>query len=142
MTTIAYKDGVIAYDSRVTQGTLIYSDSANKRLTVGDLDIFYSGRVSDREEWADCYNDRSREPKKGASGAAFIVDGGNVWQAGISSEDGFWVTPVESPAAIGSGDLHALTAMDMGGSAKDAVKMAMRRDAATGGRVRTFKVVE
>jgi hypothetical protein len=42
--------------------------------------------------------------------------------------------------AIGTGTDHAITAMDCGLSAREAVKMAMKRDTGTGGRIRTYKV--
>ena len=44
------------------------------------------------------------------------------------------------PYATGSGQHHALTAMDMGATAKEAVKMAIMRDTNSGGRIRTYKI--
>lgn len=42
--------------------------------------------------------------------------------------------------AIGSGAAHAITAMDCGKSARQAVQMAMKRDINTGGRVVTARL--
>ncbi len=42
--------------------------------------------------------------------------------------------------AIGSGAPHAITAMDCGRSARQAVQMAMKRDINTGGRVVTMRL--
>lgn len=44
--------------------------------------------------------------------------------------------------AIGSGMYYALTAMDCGCSAEEAVKMAAKRDVNTGGEIRIFKIQE
>ncbi len=42
--------------------------------------------------------------------------------------------------AVGSGAAHAITAMDCGKSARQAVQMAMKRDINTGGRVVTMRL--
>jgi len=59
------------------------------------------------------------------------ISGGRMFKTPESSKSVF---------AIGSGQDHALTAMDCGLSAKEAIKMAAKRDVNTGGRVRTFKI--
>jgi ATP-dependent protease HslVU (ClpYQ) peptidase subunit len=48
--------------------------------------------------------------------------------------------PGEAPAAIGSGRVVALAALDCGMSPKEAVKIAMKRDVYTGGRVTEMSV--
>lgn len=60
---------------------------------------------------------------------------------GIDKEEGYVCCPCRDGLsfAIGSGAKHALTAMDLGLDAKEAVKMAMKRDIYTGGRIRTFR---
>ncbi|GAI22667.1 unnamed protein product, partial [marine sediment metagenome] len=45
-----------------------------------------------------------------------------------------------NPDAIGSGSAYALAAMDMGASAEEAVRAAMKRDIYTGGKVRTMRI--
>ena len=82
-----------------------------------------------------------KPPPANVEMSAFIVDQGRVYLAGIDSEKGLlWTLEATRPAATGSGMDHAITAMDCGLSAKDAVRMAIKRDAGSGGRVRTFKV--
>lgn len=49
MTTIAYKDGVIAYDSRVTRSGTIVSDNAPKCQVVDGVSFFLSGAVCDEK---------------------------------------------------------------------------------------------
>ena len=140
MTTIAYKDGVIAYDSRVTAGGVIISDKFNKKFTLNSVVFFISGSVSDIDDIISLYPEKDIE--KEISFSAFVVDGYGAWLYasdgdGIAfrmSLNGF------SDDAIGSGCDHARTAMDCGLSARDAVKMAAKRDTMTGGRIRTYRI--
>ena len=61
---------------------------------------------------------------------------------GYDDKTGIWKQELDpaNPDAIGSGSAYALAAMDMGASAEDAVRAAMKRDIYTGGRVRTMRV--
>lgn len=70
---------------------------------------------------------------------AVVVDGTSVYHVGVEGERFYKhdITHVTS-WSIGSGYHHAYTAMDLGLSAKDAVKMAALRDTMTGGRIRTL----
>jgi hypothetical protein len=47
---------------------------------------------------------------------------------------------VDSVYAIGCGSDHAITAMDMGATAYQAVQMAAKRDTGTGGTIRAATV--
>ena len=141
MTTITYKAGIIAYDSRMvdTNGT-ITDDDCDKCIIRDDVRYFYSGLVSQMEALICAY--QKSESQEKSNGTAIIVDNGELFVSGIHSEDGFWKQPLKksNPRAIGSGSDHALTAMDMGATAKEAVKWAMKRDTGTGGRIRTYKL--
>lgn len=139
MTTICYnhKDKEIAADGRVTRGSLICTDTKNKIVKRNDGLIFaYAGSSSDIEDCINRYPDR---PSKEVNCYGFMVkDGVAHW---VSYSDGVVLTSVlDHNESCGSGQDHALTAMDMGLSAKDALKMAMKRDSSTGGRIRVFKV--
>jgi hypothetical protein len=138
MTTIAYKYGVVAFDSRTTDGDdTIATDDCIKMHKWGGRVFFISGSVPHETKFIESWP----EPEKG-SGLnlnAFVWDGSQLWYCG-SNKDGIWECPVDHPRAIGSGSDHALTAMDMGATAKEAVKMAMKRDPFTGGKIRTFKI--
>lgn len=142
MTTIAYKDGVIAYDSRCTQGDYINSDEYNKRIDRDGVHFFVAGKYSDSEKRVDAYFGQISDVEESTSIYAIVVDKGYVYAIGLTKEDGFWKDKAENPEAMGSGSRHAITAMDCGLSPQEAVRMAMKRDTATGGRVRTFKVKE
>ncbi len=63
---------------------------------------------------------------------------------GHDDKTGVWRQPLDpaNPDAIGSGSAYALAAMDMGASAEEAVRAAMKRDIYTGGTVRTIVIRE
>lgn len=146
MTTIAYKDGIIAYDSRATAGTSIISDDREKRYTIengdNDVEFFMCGAPSDFREFFRVYF-QGGEIQPHLEATALVWDGVKLFHAGIANKH-CYSCPVEMPApwACGSGEEHAITAMDMGATAKEAVKWAMKRDTGTGGRIRTYKLKE
>ncbi|MDY7559949.1 proteasome subunit beta [Pseudomonas sp. CCC3.2] len=139
MTTIAYKDGVVAYDSRSTAREKIVSDDAEKCIEEWGVKFILSGCASDFPALMDAYF--GSEPR-GNGIAGFAIDGGALWLIGISEDDGFWKERLrlDQSCAIGSGADHAITAMDMGASAAEAVEMAKKRDIYSGGLVRTLIV--
>lgn len=141
MTTITYKDGVIAYDSRCMQGMNITDDGYDKHVVENGSHYFLSGCTADHHTLIAA--DRGQPDQKGVADAhALIWDGKRLWEAGFEDGKEFWKCPrsLDRPYSIGSGQDHAITAMDMGADAKTAVKMAMRRDAGTGGKIKTFKL--
>ncbi|QOI04594.1 Ntn hydrolase family protein [Pseudomonas savastanoi] len=142
MTTIAYKDGVIAYDSRQTRGGAIVSDDCSKCEVVGGVSFFLSGCVCDEKALIAAYfGTPSKDP---VESSGFVVDGGRLMMVGHDDKTGIWKQDLDSsnPDAIGSGAAYALAAMDMGASAEEAVKAAMKRDVYTGGTVRTVVIRE
>ncbi|WP_122498927.1 proteasome subunit beta [Pseudomonas viridiflava] len=142
MTTIAYKDGVIAYDSRQTRGGAIVSDDCLKCEIVNGVSFFLSGCVCDEKALIAAYfGTPSKDPVE-CSG--FVVDAGKLMMVGHDDKTGVWRQPLDpaNPDAIGSGSAYALAAMDMGASAEEAVRAAMKRDIYTGGTVRTMVIRE
>ena len=135
MTTIAYKDGVIAYDGRQTRNDRIVSDSAPKCQVVDGVSFFLSGAVCDEKALIAAYFGTSSPAPVECSG--FVVDGGKLMMVGHDDKTGIWKQELElsNPEAIGSGAAYALAAMDMGASAEEAVRAAMKRDIYTGGKV-------
>jgi len=139
MTTIVYRDGIIAYDSRKTMGDLITDDNYNKLKRSGSAVFIFCGSPSDFEGFIKMYE--GGDCIKGMDSAAIVFDKGSLYYVGVGDEDGFFINPMDDiPFAIGSGYRHAYTAMDMGATASVAVRMAIKRDILTGGRVRTFKI--
>jgi len=139
ITTIAYKNGIIAYDSLLTSDITITSNNYNKSRLVNGIKFFLAGSISDYDRFTALYFDEKSEDELNIS--AIIVDSGKVYLSSTNKEGKLWKSDITGiPYAIGTGEDHALTAMDLGLSARDAVKMAIKRDTCTGGRIRTFKI--
>ncbi|UNM17284.1 proteasome subunit beta [Pseudomonas sp. ArH3a] len=140
MTTIAYKDGVIAYDGRQTRNDRIVSDSAPKCQVVDGVSFFLCGSVCDEKTLIAAYFGTTSPVPVECSG--YVVDAGKLMMVGHEDNTGIWKQELElsNPDAIGSGSAYALAAMDMGASAEDAVRAAMKRDIYTGGTIRTMAI--
>lgn len=138
MTTIAYKDGVIAYDSRQTRSGSIVTDNCEKGRVVNGTSFFLCGAVCDEDALIAAYFGTPSKVPVECSG--FAVQDGALMLLGHDDNTGIWkqVLDLREFDAIGSGAAHALTAMDMGASAEKAVAMAAKRDLYTGGVIRTF----
>lgn len=141
MTTIAYKDGIVAYDSLVTAGgTVIYDDFDKKRERDGVL-FFGAGSTADIEllisayfgEPPGCDLDARAIAVREGKLSLLVFESGRVFESEVLPD---------RPYAIGSGQDHALTALDMGASALQAVEMAVKRDTGTGGKIRTYTVAK
>jgi 20S proteasome alpha/beta subunit len=140
MTTIAYKNGVIAYDSRTTANDLITNDNANKKHVINDVTFFMCGAVSDYKRFFALYFEELCSHKN-IDASALVVDNGQLYLVSVEDEAGIWRQPMnlDNPCALGSGNTFALTAMDMGADAKTAVEMAIKRDCKSGGMVHTYE---
>ena len=140
MTTIAYKDGVIAYDSQITRGDVITYDDYEKCIEQAGVKFFCSGAVPDFQRLVDAYF--GAKPDGNIDATALVLDGESLMMVAVDDATGLWKSPLlrDRPYAIGSGTPYAFAAMDMGASAEKAVEMAARRDTSTGGRVRTMRV--
>ena len=140
MTVIAYKDGVVACDSRVTAGHTIYTDNCVKYKLVGNLLFWFCGDAASEDHltsWV--FNETHAIPKE-ASTDALCWDGDNLWHVSTGGEgEGPWKFLLDKavPTAIGSGAAVALGAMYTGASAKDAVKAAIALNVYCGGKIRT-----
>lgn len=143
MTTIAYcsKTKQIAIDSRVTGGDQIHSDEYEKFADVGHGIWFFSGSVLDytliMNEVGKPSVGRVEASDQIADYAALYCSEQSVYS--IYNSDGkHCVELLQFSDACGTGTPYALTALDMGATAKQAVEMAMRRDTKTGGKVHVF----
>jgi ATP-dependent protease HslVU (ClpYQ) peptidase subunit len=143
MTTIAYhhKDKEIAVDGRTTMGGLIITDKANKVITRKDgVRFILSGATSDFDGFCAEFSNGVAASRNYDCGA-IVINNGVVAVAGVDNESGtFFASPRDESFASGSGRDFALSAMDFGKSAKEAVKYASTRDSGTGGRITVVKV--
>lgn len=140
MTTIAYKDGVIAYDSLICNGSQITYDDYEKCHEHEGVKFVLTGYVCDYSKLIGAW---FGEPVTGTvEFSALAFDGKSLVYAAYSDKDGLCKTPVwlERPYVLGSGSDHAMTAMDMGATAAEAVEMAKKRDTSTGGIVRMLTI--
>jgi len=132
MTTIAYRDGVLASDSLVTLGDTKVHGSYQKIKRVGDYLVGTAGSVAFCQkfiDWMTCA-DEEEPPPEGAYSAILIDKNGKVREI----ENGN-LLPAPRGAkffAIGSGGPLAIAAMYAGASAVDAVKIAAKIDTSTG----------
>ena len=147
MTTIAYKDGIIAYDSRcIDSDGVIVDDDYDKRLSFRNLNFFFSGSPSQFDEFVELYNNRSSRSQV-LNATCFVVDDGSLFLSSMRQSGDEWIVWKEklrfgNPCAIGSGERFALVHMDHGLTAEEAVMETMKRDSNSGGRVRTFSVAD
>lgn len=147
MTTIAYKEGIIAYDGRAALGDgTIFTDNKDKHEESRGVHYFYAGEIHLLKHITGWWEDREyvpNLPERVRIGRAFILDTDKtLYTIVFEPPIGLIAYKIDPKQiwAIGSGCDHALTAMDMGATAKEAVKMAMLRDTGTGGKIRTFKI--
>lgn len=140
MTTIAYKDGVIAYDSLATRGGVVFDFDADKHHQVGEAHLFIAGSAHDVRDFLDAYQSGSTE--KDLDIEAILVEDNNIYLCSTTDAGDFWRCKIraEQAYAIGSGSDFALTAMDMGATAEESVIMASKRDINTGGKIRTYEI--
>lgn len=148
MTTIAFRDGVMASDSRVveqgigsTHGPKIFRKKVGKRdVLIGGAG--FSPSLMMFIDWYGSNNDdlRNKIMTLCVGDKEFEV---MVWDGQhLTTCDEFCRLDLvtEKYYALGSGAAHAITAMDCGKSARQAVQMAMKRDINTGGRVVTARL--
>lgn len=141
MTTIAYKDGEVAYDSRICAGETILDDDFDKLVVSGDKLFFLAGFVGDFDDFIKHYNEGSCSDRE-LEVSAIVVDQGAVYSASTEikgDKHHIWRFKIRlgSSYAIGSGRDFALAFMDSGMTAAEAVSATTKRDSSTGGMIRT-----
>lgn len=139
MTTIAYshKDRQIACDSRSTAGITIVSDCVKKFITIDSEVWFSSGSVSDIKKLIDIHSGKIKPFY--ISAYSIVATSNGIFARGFDRDQRRYMPyEIDYDWAIGSGTDHALTALDMGATAKQAVEIAMKRDTCTGGKIWVF----
>lgn len=139
MTVIAYKDKVIAYDSRVTAGSLIVDDSFDKKVTRDGYTFICAGGIDDQILMVDAFFGSKRVGPDIFAAAIMVNRDCDLFLLIIDTETGrLTQNPIDKkkPRAIGSGRDYALAAMDLGQTAQQAVRCAIKRDNGCGGKIR------
>lgn len=137
MTTIAYKDGIIATDGQETAGDVIVHLDATKCAESEGIIYFLCGSEEDRESLISAWPDG--KVNKGCNAGGFAINQGIL--LGCCANNGrasTWSHPPSANWAFGSGEQFAIGAMDAGLTAADAIGIASNRDVATGGTIRTY----
>lgn len=138
MTTVAYRDGVMAADTLVSSGDILRGETSKLwRMADGSL-LGLCGQAGFGDvivAWLHGGANYGERP--------VIPDDANMWGLWVRPDGTVYamssrlvLAPVEATFhAIGSGNELALGAMSMGASAEEAVEVAARFDLYTGGRI-------
>ena len=143
MTTVAYKDGIMAFDSRVTSDYSHIGYMTKGRKTSKFL-VSTCGSVEEGEMFMDWIAGGGITADRKLFGLDKDLDnfiGMCVNKSGkvFIYESKLYPFVIDAPFhAIGSGADFAIGAMAAGKSATDAVKIAAKFDLATGGAIRTI----
>jgi len=145
MTTIVYdhKRGQIACDSRLTTGSVIATDTANKTIESSKGVMFLAGSIGDFDTLVRLVENNehgSSDPQDGElEGDAILVMNGCAYNV-FMSDDIVNYQKCSFTTGIGSGRDWAIAAIDHGKTAKQAVEYAATRDIYTGGKVRVYDI--
>lgn len=145
MTTVVYRDGVLAADTMITYGTTLMPGSTKKihKLPNGALYGFTGsleiGEVMRRHlvdvgQTSGVLEDRHDLKDENFEALVVQPDGTTLF-----FENRTWMILKLPYVAMGSGKDYAYGALELGASAKQAVKAAKALDANTGGRIVTLK---
>lgn len=136
MTTIAFKAGVLAFDTQTNGGGGRVHYRAEKSIARAGFIFAAAGACGESKRYLDwvkrgCVGDL---PTPEADNAVFILisHDHSVWEG---FQHGGWSASKATAHAWGSGAEYALGAMAFGASPIEAVEVAMRLDPHTGGRV-------
>lgn len=148
MTTITYKNGIIAFDSLIVFGNLIIGECEDKvrafDIFIGDTKeqwlVGVSGDAESCEalfDWGSSNFDSSLKPTmpvgEEAILDAFIIKPNGIWRVDSNLKPYKILNDFD---ALGSGSQIALGAMAYGATAKEALKIASKYDINTGGKLR------
>jgi len=141
MTTIAYhhESKTIAADSRQTMNGRIVTDIANKTKDVDGVRFAFTGKASDEDLFVDYYFNRQKSSLL-PEASALVFDDGMAYSVVVNEDGNVDKFKLTMNFTLGCGGDFALSAMDHGKGAKEAVEYAMTRDIYTGGEVRVIQL--
>jgi ATP-dependent HslUV protease subunit HslV len=140
MTTIAYRDGILAADGLATRGDNIVERNCKKLIRMNDGGVVgccgHIGRLLQFIEWLE---DKSKPMPSlamddGQTSTIIVLNGEGLTEyqnVGFSKVDDLYT-------AWGSGSAAAMAALAMGADAETAVRIASEVDVWTGGQVMTM----
>ena len=142
MTTIIYehKSCQIAVDSRRISGNIIMNDQCKKWREINGSYYFFAGIIADIEHFIELENVKGK-PDFPNNITCIKVTNGIAYLCGIDDDEGYWQEKMDSNDGAGSGKFFALSALDFGKTAKEAVEYAATRDTCTGGQTHVFDII-
>jgi ATP-dependent protease HslVU (ClpYQ) peptidase subunit len=153
MSTVVYRDGILAADTLMVQGSIKCPEGMNKAMMGKTHPVIYAmaGRTAALATavrliesmpvapW-DGGDYPSKPPMDSNSELAIFHRDGRIFSI---ETDGMWFEPAHVPfMALGSGAKAALGALHMGADAVRAVEVASLIDAFSGGPVVTLRVAD
>lgn len=134
MTTIAYRDGVMAGDRRATANSTIEHQCTKVFRRADGVLIGIAGALVDCRAFADWMLAGEADDKKPTFDAKANFEALVVRPAGLVEWhcNSGWMRAEGAMFAIGTGAPFALGAMEMGADAEKAVEIACRRDCHSG----------
>ncbi|MRX32818.1 hypothetical protein [Aminobacter sp. MDW-2] len=138
MTTIAYRDGVMAADSQVTGGDMARGEAQKVGRTKKGWLVGISGASGMLDEviaWLDAGAVRADYPKVSAERPVWGLVAVSDKRVAVLSPEGVMQWANAAFHAQGSGNEIAMGAMAMGASAEQAVRIVSEFDVYTGGRI-------
>jgi len=144
MTTVAYKDGIMASDSLITDGSARVGHVRKIGYVNGWLYGFAGGLASCQmiEQWIKEGADPEHRPNRRMSkGTQLLMVHESAPKSILMFDDGEATRFETNQISIGTGSEYAVGAMLHGAGAKEAVKLAAKVDTKTGGKIisRSFK---
>lgn len=139
MTTIAIDNNTISADGQETDNEMITSLGCKKLLKTKNGVIYgYSGNTVHGNYLIDVVINGCDVIISDTEANLVTIEGEKVMCHVIQgSQLHSW--DVSIPFAMGSGEKFAIAAMDSGKTSREAVKLAMKRDLYTGGKITTLK---
>lgn len=140
MTTIAYRNGILASESRLTEKSFVWTDRCKKIWRLPDGSLFGASGENDGGELLlrAMRDGKEKMPELSHTKGLHIKKDGSIW----IFEGEIWVEWPEEFAAIGSGKRYAMAAMKAGADAPTAVRIAKEMDVYSGGEVQSLALVE
>ena len=148
MTTIVYCDKTkqIACDSRTTLGDIVIDSCAIKYKITKDKVWFCAGNKGDADTFIQHYEPLIEANKNLSVDAIFVITSGEcakgVYMTTIDNNNIYRECILDHNYATGSGYTWAMSALDHGKTAKEAVEYAMTRDIYSGGKVHVYDIVK
>jgi ATP-dependent protease HslVU (ClpYQ) peptidase subunit len=142
MTTIVYdhRHRIIAVDSRICRSGVISSDEFIKYRYVGAELWFTCGTAADEQLLIDWFRSGDDKPKLIPECEAYVVVDGKVYSRLVHENGTICQLELTFSESIGSGSKFAISAIDHGKSAMEAVEYAATRDCYTGGKVHVYDI--